>query len=515
MTGVRPLRVLLVEDVETDAELVLRELHRGGFAVTSERVETAAALTEALARGPWDVVVSDYSLPTFSAPQALRIVRGLGQELPFIIVSGTVGEDIAVESLHAGAQDFMAKGRLRRLVPAIDRELRDVALRTERKKMQEQLLISERMASMGLLAAGVAHELNNPLACVTANLELAARDIVELTERHGLAAEYRELCEMLDDAHEGAERLRTIVRDLKIFSRPEEELIGPVDVVAVMESMLRMAWNEIRHRARLVKVFDPATPMVDASEARLGQVFLNLVVNAAQAIPEGHAHEHTITVSTATAADGRVVIEIADTGTGMSPEVLEQLFRRFFTTKPLGIGTGLGLSICHRIVTGFGGTIDVTSEVGRGTTFRIALPPARRVAPVEAPAVAPARSDQRRGRILIVDDEPLVLRALTRALDADHVVVAVKSAMEALAHIAADPTFDVILTDVMMPEMTGAEFFEELRRRDPALAQRVVFLTGGAFTPSTRAFLDGVANQRIEKPFDAKRLRALLSDRLR
>jgi len=166
-------------------------------------------------------------------------------------------------------------------------------------------------------------------------------------------------------------------------------------------------------------------------------------------------------------------------------------------------------------VAGFGGTIDVTSEVGRGTTFRIALPPARRVAPVEAPAVVPAPSDQRRGRILIVDDEPLVLRALTRALEAEHVVVAVKSAAEALAHIATEPAFDVILTDVMMPEMTGADFFEELRRRHPAHAQRVVFLTGGAFTPSTRAFLDGVANQRIEKPFDAKRLRALLRDRLR
>lgn len=333
MTGGRPLRVLLVEDVETDAELVLRELQRGGFAVTSERVEIVRGVdggARARAVGRRGVRLFAAHLQRAAGPAD----REGPHELPFIIVSGTVGEDIAVESLHAGAQDFMAKGRLRRSVPAIDRELRDAALRTERKKMQEQLLISERMASMGLLAAGVAHELNNPLACVTANLELAARDIVELTQRHGLAAEFRELCEMLDDAHEGAERLRTIVRDLKISSRPEEELIGPVDVVAVMESMLRMAWNEIRHRARLVKVFDPATPMVDASEARLGQVFLNLVVNAAQAIPEGHAHQHTITVSTATAADGQVLIEIADTGTGMSPEVLEQLLRPRHRHRP-------------------------------------------------------------------------------------------------------------------------------------------------------------------------------------
>lgn len=514
MTMARPLRVLLVEDVEHDAELLLRELDRGGFAVNAERVETAAGLTEALARGGWDLVLSDYALPTFSAPQALQIVKSLGLDLPFIIVSGTVSEDIAVEALHAGAHDFMAKGRLRRLVPAIERELRDVVLRTERKKMQEQLLIADRMASMGLLAAGVAHELNNPLACVTANLELASRDLVELMERSGLGAEYGELRDMVDDAREGAERLRTIVRDLKIFSRPEQDQVGPVSVVDVLESMLRMAWNEIRHRARLEKSFE-ATPLVDASEARLGQVFLNLVVNAAQSIPEGHAGDNVIKVSTATRADGQVVVEISDSGGGMPPEVIEQLFTPFFTTKPLGVGTGLGLSICHRIVTGFGGTIEVDSEVGRGTTMRLVLPPSRRVAPGTGAAVEPTRSAPRRGRILVIDDEPLVLRALTRALEPEHAVTAASSAMEGLSRIATDPPFDVVLTDLMMPEMSGAELFEELRRRDPALSRKVIFLTGGAFTISTRAFLDSVPNPRIEKPFNAQQLRALMSDRLR
>jgi len=509
----RPLRVLQIEDLESDAQLVLRELRRGGFAVTAERVETPEALAVALAQ-PWDVVISDYSMPRFSAPLALQQVKEHGRDLPFIIVSGTVGEDIAVAAIHAGAHDFMAKGRLERLVPAIERELRDVAMRAERKKMEEQLLISDRMASMGTLAAGVAHELNNPLACVMANLDLAARELVELAERRGLGPEIRDLREELQDAREAVERLRTIVRDLKIFSRPEAEATGPVDIVAVLESSLRMAWNEVRHRARLIKQFGP-TPPVQASETRLGQVFLNLVVNAAQAIAEGRANDNAITVTTGVAPDGQVVVEIADTGCGMPPEVLARLFTPFFTTKPVGVGTGLGLSICQRIVTGFGGAITVTSEVGHGTTFRIVLPRARREDTGERPATLADPVPRRRGRILVIDDEPMITKALGRTLAGDHAVTSVGSAGEAMALLSTAPPFDVILCDIMMPQMTGVELYDELRRRDPALADRIIFLTGGAFTSSTRAFLDSVPNQRVEKPFDPHHLRTLISDRIR
>lgn len=508
----RALRLLLVEDVAADAELVVRELERA-FEVSFARVEHAATMAAALERESWDVVISDYTLPGFSAPQALQVVKDHALDLPFIIVSGRIDEEVAVASMHAGAHDFMAKDRLARLVPAVERELREAQLRAERKQMQEQILISDRMASMGLLAAGVAHELNNPLACVIANLEMGSRDVAGLAERHGLAAEVVELREMLHDAREGAERLRTILRDLKIFSHPEEEEARPVNIIAVLESTLRMAWNEIRHRARLIKSFD-AVPMVAASEARLGQVFLNLVVNAAQAIPEGRASENKIKISTMTATTGAAVIEISDTGAGMSPEVVKRLFTPFFTTKPTGVGTGLGLSICHRIVTGFGGTIEVLSEVGHGATFRISLPPAQRP-PIPERASRRASIAHRHGRILAIDDDPLVLRALTRALETDHVVVLARSAIEGLARIATEPPFDIVLVDIMMPEMNGVAFFEELRRRDAELAQRLIFLTGGAFTLSTRAFLDSVPNQRIEKPFDAHHLRALLNDRLR
>jgi CheY-like chemotaxis protein len=275
-----------------------------------------------------------------------------------------------------------------------------------------------------------------------------------------------------------------------------------------------MAWNEIRHRARLVKNYGK-TPPVQASESRLGQVFLNLVVNAAQAIAEGDAENNEIRISTSVDPGGSVVIEIADTGPGMPPEVLVRLFTPFFTTKPMGVGTGLGLSICHRIVTGFGGSIDVKSEVGKGTAFRIALPPARAEVPEEAPSEPPGMGARRRGRILVVDDEPTLARAIQRTLSAEHDVVALGSAEEALDRIRAGERFDVILCDLMMPQMTGMDLHAELSRVAREQAGQMIFVTGGAFTPRARAFLDETPNQRIEKPFHPLHLRALINDRIR
>jgi signal transduction histidine kinase len=509
----RPLKVLIAEDNPADAELMVRELRRAGFDVSFERVDTSEAMSSALARQTWDVVISDYTMPQFSAPLALVLVNERKLDLPFIIVSGTVNEDIAVAALHAGAHDFMSKAKLGRLVPAIERELRAATLRVEQKKMQAQLMISERMASMGTLAAGVAHEINNPLACVMANLDLAAEDVVERAEKLGAMAEFSEVREDLRDAREAVEQIRNIVRDLKIFSRSEEEKTGPVDIRRVMDSTLRMAWNEIRHRARLVKNYGK-TPSVEASESRLGQVFLNLVVNAAQAITEGRADNNEIRISTSTDPSGDVVIEIADTGPGMPPDVLARLFTPFFTTKPVGVGTGLGLSICHGIVTGFGGSIEVKSEVGRGTAFRISLPPARAEESDAAPHFALDVTAPRRGRILVVDDEPMIAKTVQRTLSAEHEVVGIGSADEALQRIRAGEQFDVILCDLMMPQMTGMDLHAELSRVAPEQAGRMIFLTGGAFSLRARAFLDETPNQRIEKPFDVRHLRALINDRI-
>ncbi len=384
---------------------------------------------------------------------------------------------------------------------------RDVS---ESKQTELHLMVADRMASVGTLAAGVAHEINNPLASVIANLDMAMQDL-EGVDRTILPSE---LIDELGDARTAADRVREIVRDLKIFSRAEEERRGPVDVEHVLESTLRMAWNELRHRAKLVKVFGHV-PEVEANESRLGQVFLNLIINAAHAIAPGNYEANQIKVTTSTDASGRVVIAIADTGTGIPVAARQRLFTPFFTTKPVGVGTGLGLAISHRIITQFGGTITFDTELGKGTEFRVTLPAAgsRFYEPSSAPteAIPPTR----RGSVLVIDDEEPLALAMRRFLSQDHDVTAVHSARAALDLLESGTRFDVILCDLMMPQVTGMELHGALVKIDQSQADRVVFMTGGAFTPSARDFLATVDNARLEKPFDLKELRTLVNELIR
>jgi PAS domain S-box-containing protein len=397
---------------------------------------------------------------------------------------------------------------------------------TDQKKMQAQLLQSDRMASMGTLAAGVAHEINNPLAYVVANLGYV---IEELTDAGVVAAGpgaspceepartlsgelLSETLRAMVEAREGAERVRAIVRDLKTFSRAEERGRGSADVRRVLESAINLARNEIRHRARMVTEFGEV-PWVDASEHRLGQVFLNLLINAAQAIPEGRAQENEVRAVTRTDALGRAVVEIRDTGCGIAPGDLGRIFEPFYTTKPVGVGTGLGLSICHGIVTGLGGDVEVESEPGKGSVFRVILPAApgqRSDAPAQTQASRPER-----GRILVVDDEPLVGKAVQRVLASQHEVVSESSARSALARLERGESFDLVLCDLMMPQMTGMELHAAVSAIAPEMAERFVFLTGGAFTPAAREFLDRSALRWVEKPFEPADLRDLVGKELR
>jgi signal transduction histidine kinase len=393
---------------------------------------------------------------------------------------------------------------------------------TERKKLQSQLMVSDRMASVGTLAAGVAHEINNPLAAVIGNLGCIAETLERMiggaaageSPARTTARFLDEIKAPLDDARDGAQRMRLIVRDLRIFSRvPADEPSGAVDAKAIMESSLRMAWNEIRHRARLIKAYSPVPP-VKANEARLGQVFLNLVVNAAQSLPEGQAEHNEIRVSTR--LDGqRVIIEVCDTGSGIPPEIIDRIFDAFFTTKEVGVGTGLGLAICQRIVTDMGGELTVKSEVGKGSTFRVALPVALAEDSEAPPTDQEVPVAGRRGRILVVDDEELVARGVKRILSKEHDVVIMLAAKEALALCARGERFDLILCDLMMPEMTGMDFHHELLQLAPDQAGRMVFLTGGAFTPKARHFLSDSPKEQLEKPFDPANLRAIIQRHLR
>ncbi len=382
---------------------------------------------------------------------------------------------------------------------------RDVTLK---KQTESQLLIADRLVTVGTLASGVAHEINNPLATVIANLDLAQGEVSALPPEH-LSPDLRD---ELADAREAAERVRLIVRDLRMFSRPEEERRGPIDLRSVLEGTLRMAWHEIRHRARLVKLLDRVPP-VEGNESRLGQVFLNLVMNAAQSIPEGHAAENEIRVTLRMDDAGRVVAEVTDTGCGMSAEAQTRIFTPFFTTKERAMGTGLGLTISQRIVTALGGELRFSSREGVGSTFTVILP-----------ALTEERQDQAAtksgpipvaGRLLIVDDDPSVSKALERALREQGSIDVLHQGADVVARMTAGERWDVILCDLMMPQMSGMELHEAVRRIDADQASRMVFITGGAFTARGREFLDRVPNPCLEKPFDPVALRKLVRDILR
>jgi len=380
---------------------------------------------------------------------------------------------------------------------------------TERKRMQAQLVLSDRMASLGMVAGMIAHDINNPLAYVLANLHILEGDVLP---RLGLTgAEREEVQALVADAQLGAARAREIVQQFRIFSRGEkDQRRQTLEVHQVVESALRMAGNEIRYRARLVRDYgDPIR--VEAREVELGQVLLNLLVNAAQAIPEGCVERNEIRVVTRLRG-AEAVIEIRDTGMGIPAERLERVFEPFFTTKPSGIGTGLGLPICRSIIMSLGGRLELESEVGRGSIFRIILPAVAppSIASLPQPERELPPGPSRRGRILIVDDEPLVSQAIRRALQRDHEVMVLTSAREAHARLTGGEQFDVILCDIMMPEMSGIDLHEELARVAPALAERMVFLTGGAFTPRAREFLSQIKNPCVEKPFLPRDLQDLV-----
>jgi len=378
------------------------------------------------------------------------------------------------------------------------------AAEEEQARFQAQLVFSERMASMGTLSGGLAHEINNPLASVLANLSLLEQELAKVLPD---TEHTRDLLDAVAEAHRGAERVAQIVRGLKVFSRGLDERRQPLSIARVADQVLHLLANELRHRARVVRDFHEA-PEVEASEAHLGQVLVNLVLNAAQSIPEGEADKNQVTVSVRRGEAGDVVLEVRDTGAGMRPEVLARVFDPFFTTRPVGSGSGLGLSICHGIVTSLGGHIEAESVLGRGSAFRVTLPAAKSEMRVQQRTPPP--SGTRRGRILLVEDDPLVARAVRRTLSRDHDVVFVESGRAALQAIAKEK-FDLVISDLMMPEMTGMDLHAELSRTHPDIASRMVFFYGGAFTTAAREFLRRVPNVQVEKPFDPAQLRELIA----
>ncbi|MES1206953.1 MAG: ATP-binding protein [Pseudomonadota bacterium] len=391
---------------------------------------------------------------------------------------------------------------------------------TDEREREIGRLQAEKLASIGLLAAGVAHEINNPAAFVLANIEALAGQLRLIEERlrepadpaaarRGLADLLFEANMILQESKEGMARIHRIVRDLGSFSHVDEEANAPVNVNLAIESALGMLRNELKYRARVERELK-ASRSVRASGARLGQVFLNLILNAAQALDETQTKRNLVRVrSYDEGAD--VIVEVADNGPGIPEEVLPRIFESFFTTKPRGMGTGLGLPISLGIVRSLGGEILVDTRKGDGATFRVRLPADEGSVPaqVTSPASAPTRGYPRR-RVLAVDDEALLLKAYRRMVGDAHELTTALGGHEALRLLERDSGFDVILCDLQMPEMSGMELHAAVRSRMPALSERFVFVTGGAFSSDARRFLEDSVAAVIQKPFRLEDLLALI-----
>jgi signal transduction histidine kinase/DNA-binding response OmpR family regulator len=438
-----------------------------------------------------------------------RVLERLAREA--IEQNETCAASLSRDGRQFDARAYPAAGR-RALV-----YVRDV---TEERDSEVRRLQSEKLASIGMLAAGVAHEINNPASFVLANTE-ALGGLLRLMEdklRNDLAAARKlglkellfEAMAIVQESKEGMARIHRIVRDLHAFSRIDHDPTGSTDVNASVESAITMLRNELRYRAQVERILEATRP-VRASSARLGQVFLNLILNAAHALKEGELKRNRIAVRSYDEED-HVVVEVEDNGQGIPPEVLPRIFDSFFTTKPPGLGTGLGLSISREIVRASGGEILAESTPGQGSLFRVRLPisPDALAPAPETPAPMPGR---RRRRLLAVDDEVLLLKAYRRMLIDHHDLEMAVGGAEALRMLEEDRGFDVVLCDLQMPEVSGAEVYREVARRWPGLEQRFIIITGGAFSPEARKFLEEGLATCLNKPFQLEEILELIERR--
>jgi signal transduction histidine kinase len=372
------LSVLILEDRPADAELMLHELRRAGFDPEWQRVETEADYLTHL-QADHDVILADYSLPQFDALRALLLLQERGLDIPFIIVSGTIGEELAVFAMKQGAADYLLKDRLARLGQVVAQALEQKQLREAKRQaeeqyrlkseevtaMSQQLWQAAKLATVGELAASIAHELNNPLATVSLRVESLLAQVPEQDPKR----------RALEIIAQEVERMGHLVANLLQFSRRSQPQISTVDVREEITHTLDLISNHLRNRRiRVVQEFAPDVPMIHADRELLRQLFLNLLTNASDAMPQGGTLTIRVAAGVLESGAPALVMEFIDTGVGIAPDDLPKVLEPFFTTKPEGKGTGLGLPICRRIVQEHHGTFTIVSDVGQGTTVRIVLP---------------------------------------------------------------------------------------------------------------------------------------------
>jgi PAS domain S-box-containing protein len=417
---------------------------------------------------------------------------------------GKEGKVVDVETSSIAIEYFGQK--------AVMAVLRDTTLQNQ---MERQAVLNDKLATLGTMAAGVAHEINNPLTYLLGNLDFLKEQVAEIkvwAEHKGFMDTTRqnlltEMDEELTDITRGGERIRDIVKGLKTFVRGNEETVEKADLNQIVESAIDLTMHAIKNKARLEKDMAVDLPDLTVNAGKLQQVVINLLINAAQAIDSNCPTENKIRVRTGR-QNGSLFVEVTDTGKGIPETALPRIFEPFFTTKPAGVG--LGLSVCNEILRRYEGTLEVRSQVGMGTTFVARLPLENGF---KAKAVDPGLPVEKKSvRVLVVDDEPGNLEVLSRSLKKEYEVLSAMSGVEAMAILEKDGgRIDAIVSDINMPEMDGIALYHAVSQKFPRLEKKLVFITGGIFAEDVAAFLKSVPNVCIEKPFSHQDLRAAVA----
>jgi signal transduction histidine kinase len=500
-----PLRVLMIEDSEDDAALLLRELRRGSYDVVFERVDLPDTLNSALDTKTWDLVVSDFSMPHFSGTDALRLLRATGSEVPFIFVSGTMGEETAVAALQDGAQDYLVKTNLKRLVPAVQRALREAEERRQRKLMELQVQQLRKFEAIGKLAGGIAHDFNNVIGAILGWAEMGCEEATPGTSLHDRFQKIR-------DQSFWAARLTS---QLLAFARRQVLQPRNINLNTLAVEGVGLLRRVIGEQIEVRVLTGPDLRVTLADQTQIEQVLMNLCLNARDAMPEGgqliietqnvEIDEAYCRVHPYARQGSYVLLAVSDTGVGMDAATKERIFEPFFTTKEVGKGTGLGLPTVYGVVKQHGGFIHLYSELGIGTTFRIYLP-----ATSGAPEPREPKSDERTPKgtetILLAEDNEGLREAAQEMLQrlGYRVILASNGAEATELFKANSAKIDLVILDIVMPLLSGPAVYSQMAAIQPDL--RAVFATG--YTAETASLNSTLVKgvPILQKPYSMKNL---------
>ncbi len=493
------MRLLIIEDSEDDAALLLLLLRQAGFEINSERVDSAGALAQALNKN-WDIIISDHSMPHFSGTEALKTARARDADVPFIFVSGTIGEDVATEAMRNGAQDYVMKTNLKRLIPAVQRELRDAGERKERKRLERRVQQLQKYEAIGRLVGGIAHDFNNMIGAILGWAEMGCEE----------TQPENRLCNRFQRIRDQSLRAGKLTSQLLAFAGGQILQARKINLNILVKEEMSLLGRIIGEDIEVQVRVDPNLRVTPADPTQIEQVLMNLCLNARDAMAGGgqllietqnvelgaeFCHSH---------AYGRpgsyVLLSVTDTGVGMDTATMDSMFEPFFTTKETGKGTGLGLATVHGIVRQHGGFILTSSEPGKGSSFQVYLPAG---SGDHQPDDIACNNQPLRGTetILLAEDHDGLRETTQEMLQAlGYRILAASDGAKALELFKLNAgQIDLIVMDVVMPSLSGPEAYLEMSALRPSVP--VIFTTG--YTPKARALVSMVERGAavLRKPY--------------